>query len=106
MTSGGDADHSRIALQRGDIGTAAVTHPRTQAADELVNHCRHTSFVGDPSLDSLRHELLTALRVGIEVELVLEIPIAAAAPHGAERSHAAILLEAASLIENQFAGAF
>ena len=61
--------------------------------------------MGDASLDAFRHELLPVLGIRVEIELVLEIAVAAAAAHGAERAHAAVLLEAAALEENQLARA-
>src|SRR6185503_2572465 len=42
---------------------------------------------------------------GIEIELVLEVAVAAAAPHRPDRAHAAVLLEAPALIQNQLAWA-
>ena len=56
--------------------------------------------MGDPPLDAFRHELLVRVR-RVEIELVLEVAIAAAAPHRPDRTHAAVLLEASALIQNQ-----
>src|SRR5690606_32987545 len=57
---------------------------------------RQRAFVGDAGLDALRHQLpvLSALAAG-----VLEIAVAAARPHGADGTHAAVHLVAAALVE-------
>ena len=102
---GADADQPRFTLQRGDVRAAAVAHAGAQPAGQLVDHRRDAALVGDPSFDAFRHQLLAGFGVGIEVEFVLEVAIAAAAAHRAERAHAAILLEAAALIQDQFARA-
>src|SRR5213593_373325 len=99
------ANQLRVALQLGDVGAAAVAHSRAQAADQLMNHRGHAALVRHAALDPLRHQLLA--RCGrcraLEIEVVLEIPIAAAAAHRADRPHAAVLLEAAALIQDQLA---
>src|SRR5205807_1712386 len=102
----GDANELRVAPQLGQRRAAAVTHARAQTAHELVHHGRDAAFVSDPAFDAFRHELLGGLRPrAVEVELVLKVPIAAAAAHRADRAHAAVLLEAASLIQNHLARA-
>src|SRR6185295_6410628 len=50
------------------------------------------------------HELVAAAR-RVEVELVLEVAVAAAAAHRADRSHAAVLFEAPPLIQDDLARA-
>ena len=95
----------RVTLQGRESAAAAVAHAGAQAADELVNHRRDAALVRDAALDPLGHELLGRLRVRIEIELVLEVAVAAAAAHRAERSHAAVFLEAAALVENHLARA-
>ena len=104
MAGGRDADQLGVALQRRNIRTAAISHPRSQTADKLVNHRRDAALVGDASLDSFGDELLAGFGIGIEIEFVLEVSVAAAAAHRAERTHAAVLLEAAALVQNHFAG--
>src|SRR5262249_35868396 len=101
---GRDANQLRLALQRWDRPAPAIAHAGAQAAHELVDHGGDAAFVRDTPLDAFRHQLVAAAR-RLEIELVLEIPVAAAAPHGPNRSHAAVFLEAASLVENDFAGA-
>ena len=62
------------------------------------------AFVGDAPLDAFGHELVGAAG-RLEIELVLEVAIAAAAAHRADRPHAAVFLEAAALIQDQLARA-
>src|SRR5512141_3136809 len=82
----GDANQLRLALQRGDVGRAAVAHARAQSADELMDHGANRPAMGDARLDTLGYELLGRVRPGgFEVELVLEVAVAAAAAHRAER---------------------
>src|SRR5512145_1197430 len=74
---GADADQARLALKGRNIGAAAVAHARAQATVELVDHRRDAAFVRDPAFDAFRHELFSGLRVRVEIELVLEITVAA-----------------------------
>src|SRR5690349_2374061 len=99
-----DPNQPRLALQRLDVLRAAVTHAGAQAADQLMDHRRDAALVRDASFDPLRHQLVAAAG-RLEIELVLEVAVAAAAAHRADRSHAAVLLEAASLVENHLARA-
>src|SRR3954464_1298151 len=99
---GGDANELRVALQFRNAAASAVAHASPQAADELMDHCGHAALVGNPPFDALRNQLVGGA-ARVQVEVVLEIPVAAAPPHGADRSHPAIVLEAAPLIENQLA---
>src|SRR5262245_53689616 len=95
-TGGRDADQLRFALQHGNRPAAAVAHAGPESADELMDHRGDAAFVRDAPLDAFRHQLVAAAR-RFEIELVLEVPVAAPASHGADRSHAAVLLEAAAL---------
>src|SRR6266853_4839417 len=77
---GGDANHLRVALQVRDVLAAAVAHPGTQAADQLVNHRGDAAFVRDAALDAFGDQLLMRARQrrrALEIELVLEIAVAA-----------------------------
>src|SRR5207244_1311286 len=56
------------------------------------------------AFDAFGHQLVGGAPA-FEVELVLEVAVAAATSHRADRSHAAIFLVAAPLEENQLAGA-
>ena len=89
----------------GMFGAAAVAHAGAQAADQLMDHRGDAAFVGDAPFDAFRHQLLAAPRAAVEVELVLEVAVAAAAAHRADRAHAAVLLEAAALVEDHLARA-
>ena len=62
------------------------------------------SLVRDASFDALGHELVGGA-TALEIELVLEVPVAASAPHRANRAHPAIFLVAAALEQDQLAGA-
>src|SRR6266542_1671304 len=70
---GRDPDKLCLALQSGKRPAAAVAHPCTQSANELMNHRRDAAFVGDTPFDALGHELFTPGRTAgtLEVELVL-----------------------------------
>ena len=59
--------------------------------------------MSDAPLDAFRHQFLRPV-ARLQIEFVLEVAIAAAAAHRAERSHAAIFLEASALEQNDFAG--
>src|SRR5881628_66082 len=101
---GRDANQLRFALELRDRAAAAVAHPRAQTADELMDHGGDAAFVGDAPLNPFRHELL-ARGDAVEIEVVLEVPFAAAAAHRADRSHAAVVLIAPPLIEDDLARA-
>src|SRR6202008_1232560 len=94
----------RAPLQLGDGGGAAVAHAGAQAADQLMDHCGDAALVRNAPFDSLGNELIGGA-APFQVELVLEIAVAAAAAHGADRSHPAILLVAPALEQDQLAGA-
>src|SRR2546428_4783572 len=94
-----DATALRSALELRDRAAAAVAHPRAQTADELMDHGSNAAFVGDAPLDSFRHELL-GRGDAVEIEVILEIAVTAAAAHRADRSHAAVVLIAPPLIED------
>ncbi len=88
----------------GTVRASAVAHAGAQAAHELVDHRGHAALVRDAAFDAFRHELFRTVSA-FEIEFVLEVPIAAAAAHGAERSHAAVFLEAAALEQDHLARA-
>src|SRR5260221_8405223 len=106
MARRGHANEPRIALQRPNVGAAAIAHPCPQTADELVDHRSDAALVRDPPFDAFRYELLARLGIRVEIEFILEVAVAAAAPHGADRSHAAVLLEAPPLVEDHLARTF
>src|SRR5262245_19844780 len=94
----------RLTLQGWNVLRAAVAHSCAQTADELIDQACDAAFVRDAAFDGLRPGVVGAAR-RVELELVLEVAVAAAAAHGADRPHAAVLLEAAALIEDQLARA-
>src|SRR5262245_16134390 len=86
-------NEARAGAQLLDVPGPAISHPGPQSADQLIDEWRQWPLVGDPSLDALGHQL-----VGLTVSLA--IAVARAGHHRPERSHAAINLEAASLVDD------
>ena len=82
------------------VGGTAVTHRLTEPSDELVDDRRDRPLVEHAPLDPLRDELVDVLDVALEVAILRERP----GLHRAERSHAAVLLEALALDEDHVAG--
>src|SRR5262245_58187105 len=99
-----DANELRLALQFRAGGPAAVAHAGAHAAHELMDHRGDAALVGDAALDSFRHQLLAG-GDAVEIEIVLEVSVAAAAPHRADRSHPAVVLVRAALVKDDLAGA-
>src|SRR5262249_44840411 len=99
-----DANELRFFGQLLDRPAATVAHAGAKAADQLVDHRSQAAFVRDTAFDAFGHELVAAVAGGggWNLEFVLEVAIAAAAPHGANRAHAAVLLERAALIQDDF----
>src|SRR5262249_53538955 len=102
---GGGAKELGVALQGGGVPAPAVAHAGAQAADELMDHRGDAALVRDAPLDALGDQLVRGVARRVEIELVLEVAIAAAAAHRADRSHAAVLFEAPALIQDDFARA-
>src|SRR5579864_491548 len=94
----GDA-HEACILQLVDGRRAAVAHGLAQPTDELVHDRRERPLVRDAPLDALGHELVDVFDIVLEVAVLRE----AARLHGAERAHAAILLEALALMDDHLA---
>src|SRR5262249_6435750 len=94
-----DANEAR-ALEILDGRCSAIAHRLAHAADELVDDRCERALVRDPAFDPLGNELVDAL------DAVLEIPVLreAARFHRAERAHAAVLLEALALVDDDLAG--
>src|SRR5207302_3127780 len=93
----GDPDKAAVALHLGDRAVAGVAHRRAQAADQLVDDVADRPLVGDAALDTFGDELQ-----GIG-NFLLEIAVGRATRHRADRPHAAIILIAAPLIEEDLA---
>src|SRR5262245_51124389 len=70
-----------------------------------MNHGLSAAFVRDTAFDTFWYQLVRCT-AALEIELVLEVAIAAAASHRADRAHAAILLVAAALEQDQLTRAF
>src|SRR5205814_9569038 len=90
----GDPDEARM-LQVVDRRRAAVAHRLTQSAGELVQDAPDGPLVRHAALDALRDELVDVLDVALEVAVLRE----RARLHRPERAHAAVLLEALSLVD-------
>src|ERR1035438_8677076 len=115
----GDTHKLRFLLQFRDGAATQVTHSGAQAADELEDHGLERSAIGNAALDALRDKLGETILAGAlaldyaftaqlgtgKIGGALEVTLAGALAHGCQGAHAAIALEAASLIENGFAGA-
>src|SRR6201746_383436 len=97
----GDADEARARLHLLDRRRAAVAHRLAQATDDLVDDPGERPLVGHATLDALGHELVGARHVALEVAILG----GRARLHRAERAHAAVLLVALALHEDDLAGA-
>src|SRR5262245_5207530 len=111
MPGVGNPNELGVALERGDVRGAAVTHPGSNSANQLVNDHRDAALMRHAPFDAFGHELFRCAFAGgtrpaLELEVVLEVAIAAAFAHGANRPHAPILLERAALIQDQLTGTF
>src|SRR5690606_7249399 len=93
QASAGDANEARLFLECLDVGSAHVTHRRLEAAGELVQYACNRALVGNLALDTFRHQLQRV------ANLRLEVAVRRAARHGADRTHAAIRLEGAPLVQ-------
>ena len=98
-----DADQLRVAPERLQVRRPAVPHAGPQAALELVDHRRDAPLVRHAPLDALGHELPRGVVRGGRVEVLLEVAVRAAAPQRPDRTHPAVVLEAAALVEDEFA---
>src|SRR5262245_12727183 len=85
-------DESGFRAQFCDRTYAAISHARSQSADELVQEAVQLSFVSDPPFDSFGDQFREPPRVFIGDRL--PVSLAASLHHRAERTHATILLEA------------
>src|SRR3569833_1580547 len=83
-----------------DVAATGVTHARAQTAHQLMDDRDHRAFVRHTAFDTLGHQLFHFLLA------FLEIAVAGAALHGAQRAHAAIRFVRAALIQLHFARRF
>src|SRR3569623_1546207 len=96
----GHAHEHRLGAHLLDVAATGVTHARAQAAHQLMNDRDHRAFVRHTAFDTLGHQLF-------HIQLAfLEIAVAGAALHGAQRAHAAIRFVRAALIQLHFARRF
>src|SRR5262245_46856959 len=101
LLHGGPAHHDEAGLraQLLDVPGPAIAHAGPETANQLVHEWRQMSLVRHTTLDAFRHELASSIAGGAAV--FLPITIARAGDHGAERTHAAIALETAPLVDDQ-----
>src|SRR5262245_17986856 len=97
-TGGADTHEAGVALELLDGGDTAVAHAGAQAADQLEHHVAQRALVRHAAFDALGHQL-RARFAG------LEVAVAAALIHGADRAHAAVLLVGAAFPQDRFARA-
>src|SRR6185312_14663265 len=76
---------------------AGVAHAGLHAADQLVKRLRQRAAVRDAPFDPLGDQL------GVAGDLALEVAVAAAGAHGADRPHAPVHLVAAPLVQDDLA---
>src|SRR5690606_6070567 len=88
-----DTNEARLFLKRLDVGSAHVTHRRLEAPGKLVQYACNRALVGNLALDTFRHQLQRV------ANLRLEVAVRRTACHGAHRTHAAIRLEGAPLVQ-------
>ena len=100
----GDLDEPGI-LQVGDGPGAAVAHGRAQPADQLAGHGGQRAAVGHLALDALRHQLVLAQHVVLEVAVLGVGAAALPVPHRAERAHAPVQLVLLAVDEDHLARA-
>src|SRR4051812_782163 len=71
-----------------DIISAAVTHPRTKTAYQLVDDICKRTFIWNPSLNTFRNQFAL---------IFLEITVFTAFFHGTKRAHASVYLKSSTL---------
>src|SRR5271165_6978744 len=94
-----DAEEFRFVLQFADRSRAAISHAGAQAADKLINHLGQRTFIRDAAFDAFGNEFAAGF-LGVAIGSALSYG------HRTHRSHSAIALECAALIQNGLAGAF
>src|SRR6266511_5658488 len=77
-----------------DVPGPTIPHPGTEPADQLIDEPRQRPLVRDTPLDALGHQL-------VALAVPLTVAVLRAGHHGPQRAHAAVRLEAASLVENR-----
>src|SRR5258708_559271 len=92
-------------LQLRDGPRAADPHGRPQTPGQLVGHRAQRSAVGHPALDALRHQLVLAEHVVLEVPVLRERPAALAVAHCPDRAHPPAQLVLFALDDDHLAGA-
>src|SRR5690606_2615622 len=97
-----DLDELRLDTHFVDGGAAGEAHAGAHAAGQLEDNGRHRTFVGHPALDTFRHQLAGTAVEGLEVAVAGTVVLG----HRTQRSHAAVGLVAATLVELDFARGF
>src|SRR5262249_39292410 len=97
---GRDPREARVELHLVDRRGTAVAHGLAEPTHHLVDDGLEWALVGNTSLDPFRYELVDVLDVALEVAVLRE----GARLHRSERAHAAVLLEALPLGDDDLAG--
>ena len=91
----GNLDELAVLAQVVDVLRTAVAHAGADAANHLINGICERSLIRHTALDAFRNVLLV---------VCLEVAVAGALTHSAQRAHAAVDLELSALIELVLAG--
>src|SRR5208337_1982163 len=115
QASAADAYEPRLLLEFGNGRAAYVSHSALHAAHQLVNDHGNRPAIRHAAFDAFGNELSQTIAVASvlgqnghrRIRLaILEVTLAGALRHGGERSHSAVHLERAALVENCLARAF
>src|SRR5450631_2286192 len=96
---GRDTDKLAAFVKLLQVCCAAITHPATQTTYELIDECGKGPFVGNLALDAFGDGFTARYAF-------LRVAVRRARLHGAERTHAAVGLECAPLVQDGLAGGF
>ncbi len=97
QTAGRDLDEASLFAKVGKVDGADVSHAGAEAAHELEGDVAEGTLERNAGFDAFSDEFAGA---------VLSVAVARATAHGADGTHAAVLLEVASLVVNHFARTF
>src|ERR1019366_6849383 len=92
-------DEFRATAQLAEVMRPDVAHPGLQATDKLIDVRCQRAAIWDPALDALGHDFAVD-------HVVLHVAVAHAFAHRSNRSHPAIFLVGAPLVQHRLARAF
>src|SRR5262245_58015056 len=97
---GAHLDEARLGAQLLDVPGPTIPHAGPEPADELVDERRQVALVRHAALDPLGHQLAAvALRL-LLLAVGLPVAVARTGHHRPDRTHAAVRLEAAPLVDD------